>query len=78
MEGTVFTYIFSRYLHMKGEGGTLLPSFWDTISPPYNPNQQDKYGGGLQNNLERMYRNLEGAIYTSPVQKLITVLYRLN
>jgi len=61
MEGTVFTYIFSRYLHMKGEGGILPPSFWDTVSPP---SKQPL----IQNNLE-MYRNLKSTVYTSPVQK---------
>ena len=61
MEGTVFTYIFSRYLHMKGEGGHP-PLLLGHSLPPYKPNQQVQYGGGIQSNLE-MYRNLEGAIY---------------
>ena len=35
---------------MKGEGGHSPPPFGTQI-PPYKPNQQDQYGGGIQNNL---------------------------
>jgi len=36
MEGTVFTYIFSRYLHMKGEGEHSPPPFGTQSPPPTN------------------------------------------
>ena len=62
---------------MKGEGGDTPPLLLGQSLPPYKPNQQDQYGGRIQNNLE-IYRNLEGAIYTSPVQKILKELRGLE
>ena len=68
MEGTVFyIHILKVPPHERG-GRTLPPLLLGHSFPPYKPNQQDQNGGGTQNNLE-IYRNLEGAKYTSPVQK---------
>ena len=67
---------YSYYIHIlkvpphERGGGTLPPLLLGHSLPPYKSNQQDQYGGGIQNNLE-IYRNLEGAIYTSPVQKMV-------
>ena len=62
MEITVFTYINSRYLHMKVPSS--LPS-----GLAMTAKQHGRIWKWIQNNL-KIYRNLEGAIYTSPVQKL--------
>ena len=70
MEGRYSFYIHILKVppHDRG-GGDTPPLLLGHSLPHYTRNQQAQYGGGIQNNLE-IYRNLEDAIYTSPVQKI--------